>query len=125
MLGGAFSTAVQAQGPQILDTDGDAIPDVFDNCLLVPQSPMTFADTNLDGFGNACDPDLDDDLLVDSTDLTIFAVTFGYSAPPAGAASDFDVDDVTGIPDAIILRAFFGGPPGPSGLSCAGTVPCQ
>ena len=124
IFGSVFLLTVHAQGTgTVLDTDGDLIPDQFDNCPLVAQS-LTQPDTNLDGFGNACDPDLDDDLLVDARDLVIFGVTFGYSAPPGGAVSDFDGDDVTGIPDAIVLRAYLGGPPGPSGLICAGTIPC-
>jgi hypothetical protein len=100
-------------------------PDIIDNCLLVPQTSATFDDTNFDGFGNLCDPDLDDNLLVDGADLLIFGITFGLSAPPAGAISDLDVDGVTGIPDALILRSYLGSPPGPSGLSCAGMAPCQ
>jgi hypothetical protein len=37
---------------------------------------------------------------------------------------DFNGDGVVGIPDFNFYRTEFGGVPGPSGYSCAGTVPC-
>ncbi len=37
---------------------------------------------------------------------------------------DANGDEAVGIPDFNTLREFFGGPPGPSGLACAGTIPC-
>lgn len=124
MLGGILSAAVHAQ---VADSDGDGIPDQFDNCTLVAQAQSEFVDTNLDGFGNVCDPDFNDDLFVDNLDLPTFSVSFGFAAPPAGAITDLDLDGVTGIPDAIVRRAYYLiGAPGPSGLPCAGiSVPCN
>ncbi|MDJ0866789.1 MAG: hypothetical protein QNK03_11820 [Myxococcota bacterium] len=37
---------------------------------------------------------------------------------------DADGNAAIGISDFNVLRAFFGLAPGPSGLSCAGTIPC-
>jgi hypothetical protein len=40
----------------VLDTDGDGIGDLVDNCLLVPNPGQE--DSDGDGVGDACDPDL-------------------------------------------------------------------
>lgn len=40
-------------GVPIIDTDGDGIPDVHDNCPLVPNPDQT--DSNGNGIGDACD----------------------------------------------------------------------
>ena len=41
------------------DLDGDGIPDSEDNCTVVPN--LAQRDTDGDGFGNICDPDVDGD----------------------------------------------------------------
>ena len=59
----AFGNAMSASAGAITDNDGDLVPDQFDNCKLVANGPNQTSnqvDTNLDGFGNACDADLDD-----------------------------------------------------------------
>jgi len=84
-----------------LDTDSDTIPDTADNCDLVPNAAagqpvgalVSQCDTDQDGYGNACDPDVNN-------------------------------DGVIGGPDFSPISGNFGGAPGTSGLSCAGTIPC-
>jgi len=49
-----------------IDTDGDGVPDVTDNCPLVPNADQL--DTDGDGLGDACDPDDDNDTIPDVTD---------------------------------------------------------
>ena len=69
MAGFLFSTVqVQAGGN---DTDGDGILDNVDNCL--DRANADQRDTNGDGIGNACDPDLNDDCRVNFADLQLFS----------------------------------------------------
>jgi hypothetical protein len=83
------------------DDDGDTVPCYADNCLLVPngapaQPPgalVAQCDTDQDGYGNACDPDVNN-------------------------------DGAVGNPDYAPITSNFAGAPGPSGLPCAGTIPC-
>ena len=51
-------------GPRQKDTDLDGVPDVSDNCTLVANSNQR--DTQGNGFGNLCDGDLNNDLIVNS-----------------------------------------------------------
>lgn len=46
----------------IVDTDVDGIEDSADNCVDTPNSDQL--DTNLDGFGNRCDADFNNDNIV-------------------------------------------------------------
>ena len=44
--------------------DCDGVPDAIDNCLDVPNGPAQpnpQCDTDSDGYGNACDPDVNND----------------------------------------------------------------
>ena len=50
------------------NTDGDDFDDVNDNCALLSNNDQR--DTNGDGFGNVCDPDLNNDGVVNFLDLT-------------------------------------------------------
>lgn len=122
----AFGYALSASAGAVVDTDGDLVPDQFDNCRLVANGPnqgSNQVDTNLDGFGNACDADLDNNNSVGGSDFALFVGFFGQSTAAAKAA-DFDGDNVIGGTDFGRFVALFGQPPGPSGLACAGTIPC-
>jgi hypothetical protein len=110
--------------PEPQDGDGDAIPDALDNCLLASNPDQL--DSDLDGFGNACDADYDGDGVVGASDFLALARSFGRRAPhPAyDAAVDSDGDGVIGASDWLAFARQLGGSPGPSGLDCAGAVPC-
>jgi len=102
------------------DADGDGVPDANDNCVAVPNAAQL--DTNYDGFGNFCDPDYYNDGNVDDVDFELFKECFGGSGNPH---CDLNGDGVTGVPDFAIFNSYYGGAPGPSGLACAGTIPCS
>lgn len=106
------------------DLDQDDSMDPVDNCLAVENPDQ--CDSNLDGFGNACDGDLDGDGLVTQQDLFVhFVASFGKATPPASPDADLDCDGLVGILDLRVMLTGAGGPPGPSGLACAGTIPCE
>ncbi len=106
------------------DDDDDDICNDVDNCMLDPDPDQT--DSDQDGYGNVCDPDLNNDGAVGILDFNTFRSLFGVGCGDSGydANVDFDSDCAIGILDFNIFRSYFGGPPGPSGYACAGTIPC-
>lgn len=102
-------TDVSVMGPP--ETDGDGVPDDVDNCVLHANPGQQ--DTDGDGYGNACDPDLNNDLIVNPIDLGMFRVVFFTS----DADADFNSDGVVNPQDLGVMRAFFFSPPGPSGIA--------
>jgi hypothetical protein len=114
--------ALAANAGSVQDNDlypnpvGDGVPDDFDNCVETQNANQI--DTNGDGFGNACDPDLNQDLVVDVADFGIFFAA--YSGTPNPDA-DFNDDGVTDVADFGVFFAYyspsnpnFGPAPGPS-----------
>ena len=108
----------------MFDGDDDLVADWQDNCSVVANSDQL--DTNLDGYGNACDTDYNDDGLVGVRDLGYWKRAFGSTQGQPNYDPDVDVDGdgAIGITDFPFLGGLFGLPPGPSGLSCAGMPPC-
>jgi hypothetical protein len=92
------------------DSDGDGINDPFDNCAEVPNPDQR--DTNADGIGNACDPDLNGDCFVNFLDLGLIKKVFFSSDPDA----DLDGDGSVNFGDLGLMKAQFFEAPGPSGL---------
>ncbi len=91
------------------DSDADQIADFSDNCTLVANSDQL--DTDADGFGNACDTDLNNDGITNFADLNLFSLVF-FSATEA---ADFNGDGTVNFDDLSIMRDAFFGPPGPAG----------
>jgi hypothetical protein len=104
-------------GP-IVDTDQDGIIDELDNCKD-SNNPTQF-DADLDGYGNLCDPDFDNDMTILVPDYAYLGANWGSGDPLA----DLDGDGSVLVPDYAILGKLWGGNPGPSGLICAGTPAC-
>lgn len=92
------------------DSDGDGIPDDLDNCILVPNPDQR--DSDGDGYGNACDGDLDNNGFVNFADLAILQARFGTR----DADADLDGNGVVNFADLARFRELFGRRPGPSGL---------
>jgi len=99
-----------------VDTDGDGVVDSLDNCTLVanppPDGETAQRDTDNDGFGNRCDPDLNNDGLVTVTDFLILRGVLNTADQDA----DLNGDDLVTVTDFLILRSYLNQPPGPSGV---------
>lgn len=93
------------------DYDEDNLKNFLDNCIFEPNSDQR--DSNADGYGNVCDPDLNDDGVVNTIDLGILKLRFFTADPDA----DFDGNGVVNAVDLGILKARFFGMPGPSGIA--------
>ncbi|NNF15640.1 MAG: S8 family serine peptidase, partial [Gammaproteobacteria bacterium] len=91
------------------DSDGDGIANVADTCLNIANADQR--DTNADGFGNLCDPDLDDNGIVNMPDVVQFLKRFMSSDPDADLNGDGTVD----YGDIELLKTFWLQAPGPSG----------
>jgi hypothetical protein len=114
------------------DADADGIGDVCDNCVEVENGPLipdaggnSQWDTDSDGYGNLCDCDFNQDSFGGGPDFTLFLSCFNQTATtPLCEAADMNGDGFVGGPDFTLFLRGFNGPPGPSGLACAGTIPC-
>jgi hypothetical protein len=106
------------------DGDGDGVADHDDNCSEIANPSQL--DTNLDGYGNACDADYNNDGGVGGPDFVYLGTVFGSSEGQPEFDPDVDMDGDGGIggPEYVFLGSMFGKPPGPSGLVCAGVPPC-
>jgi len=94
------------------DTDGDGVADDQDNCTDVVNADQR--DTNGDGFGNACDADLNNDNVINTTDLGLLRTVF-FDVGDLDA--DFNGDGVVNTADLGIMKLRFFEPPGPSGVA--------
>jgi len=112
------------KGPLLVDQDGDGVEDPLDDCLLVANSDQL--DSDQDGYGNRCDADFDGNGGVGISDFVLLKLAFGTQAGQPGwnPAVDVTGNGAVGIDDFVLFRTAFGSSPGPSGLACAGTVPC-
>ncbi|MEM7082959.1 MAG: thrombospondin type 3 repeat-containing protein [Pseudomonadota bacterium] len=95
----------------VQDADNDGVNDNADNCTLIVNPAQL--DTNLDGFGNACDPDLDNNNVVNFIDIGLFANAFGSVG---SGDADINGDGVVNFLDFAVFPNFIFEAPGPSGL---------
>ena len=92
------------------DLDGDGVYDGADNCTEIANPDQ--ADPNADGFGTACDFDLNDDCSVNFADLGELKAVFFTN----DAEADFDGDGAVNFGDLGRMKGGFFLPPGPSGV---------
>ncbi|NNF17758.1 MAG: hypothetical protein HKN70_13525 [Gammaproteobacteria bacterium] len=95
---------------EVRDSDNDGIGDDVDNCTDVANADQR--DTDGDGFGNICDPDFNNDGVINFLDLGYLGSRFGSSDPDA----DLDGDGFVTFLDFAILRDMFYGVPGPAAV---------
>lgn len=107
----------------------DGIGDACDNCVSTYNPSQLDGDVN--GYGNACDGDFDENGSINGLDRTILvdriAGVCDPSTDPAGNQTDLELDlDGNGVVDNADLTVFDALPasPGPSGYTCAGTPGC-
>ncbi len=98
------------------DFDNDGVADNMDNCTLVANPSQL--DSNGDGFGNFCDPDLDNNGSVAFIDYV--ALTSAFLSVPGdanwNADADLNGDNSVSFADLALFPPFFLNAPGPSGL---------
>ena len=64
------------------DFDADGVKNFMDNCIFEINADQR--DSNADGFGNICDPDLNNDLAVNPIDLGRLRLFFFQMPGPSG-----------------------------------------
>jgi len=87
----------------VMDTDGDGVPDPDDNCLVLVNGPgtthvtnprimngSTQCDDDLDGFGNLCDCDFNQDGLCNVVDFSLILDQLGLPLEPGNEIFDLD-----------------------------------
>ena len=92
-----------------VDSDADGLFDVTDNCVMVANADQE--DFDADGFGNVCDPDIDNNCAVNFLDYFLVSKSFNM----ADDELDLTGDGFVNFNDITIVSGFFGLPPGPSG----------
>lgn len=92
------------------DTDTDGIGDGVDNCSQVANPNQR--DTDGDGFGNYCDGDFNNDLIVNGLDLGTFRQKY-FTTDPDG---DFNGDGIVNGLDLGLFRQMYFLPPGPGAV---------
>lgn len=74
-----------------IDSDGDGVVDLNDNCPALVNADQT--NTDLDGLGDACDPDDDNDTVADGQDAFPHDVTEWLDSDLDGTGNNADPDD--------------------------------
>lgn len=93
-----------------LDVDADGVRDMlYDNCTSVSNSDQL--DTDSDGYGNLCDADFNNDIIVNSLDLGLFKTAF-FTA--GDIVEDLNGDQIVNSLDLGLFKLRFMQPPGPS-----------
>lgn len=102
------------------DLEDDGVLDPEDNCLLAANFDQ--CDGDRDGFGSACDADVNNDGGVGLDDLSqIEAAMRSISTDPV---LDLNCDGAVGMDDVGIAARAQDEIPGPSGLPCAADASC-
>ena len=98
------------------DIDADGHGSFLDNCTDVANFDQV--DTDGDGIGNRCDPDVappQNDCMVDFLDVGVYKANF---LQVGDLDTDNNGDGQTDFLDLVIVKAYFLEPPGPSSGGC-------
>ena len=101
----------------IPDSDADAVRDFMDNCTFDANTSQL--DSNGDGFGNLCDPDLNNNGIVNFADYAALTAAF-LSIPGSdnwNPDADLTGDGLVSFADIALFQFFFLSAPGPSGIA--------
>lgn len=126
----ALAVAIWVPGASVagpfsgVDTDGDGVDNVLDNCTNLANANQVDADA--DGCGNRCDGDYDNSGLTVIGDFNVFKTCFtrtvgapgGPAADPNCLESDMDGSGAMSVGDFTDFKNEFSGggaTPGPSG----------
>ncbi|MEO1574893.1 MAG: thrombospondin type 3 repeat-containing protein, partial [Pseudomonadota bacterium] len=93
------------------DFDADGVRNFLDNCTHDANADQR--DSNLDGYGNVCDTDLNNDGVTNTVDLGLLRLSFFTADDDA----DFNGDGTVNVIDLGIMRQRFFASPGPSGTA--------
>jgi hypothetical protein len=107
---------IGTRAPEAIDRDQDGTPDLLDNCLEAANRGQV--DTDGDGFGNACDADLDEDGVAGERDLARVRQC-------AAARADVSVDLPIQEPEWFDGERLGGSPSEPDPLTVAVAAACR
>ncbi len=113
-LAGDYDAYTLVLSGDAADGDADGVADASDNCTEVNNPDQQ--DSNNDGFGNACDADLNGDCTINFLDLSAMKAVFFSNDPDA----NLNGDDTVNFLDLSLMKARFFQAPGPSALSDCG-----
>ncbi|MFK8031113.1 MAG: ThuA domain-containing protein [Gammaproteobacteria bacterium] len=108
LMGGISYAAGMAQ---LDDTDTDGIDDASDNCTATANADQL--DTDSDGFGNACDADLNNDCATNFLDFSLLADAFQTT----DVIADLNADGIVNFSDIFLFTQLNLTVPGPSALA--------
>jgi hypothetical protein len=107
----------------LVDTDADGAHDGQDNCIYAANGPLlpdaggnSQLDSDVDGYGNRCDGDLNNNDFTNAQDTILFRQQLGQlGVAPTYNKADLNGNGFVNAQDYTLFRQLLGKSPGPSG----------